>query len=367
MSKKSKYKGTKFAGVREYPGKRGTLYQVSYYPFPGSKKKYLTVKADSARQASIIRAQNMGTLPIAKVHELSFPELKERLRFKCEADGNSLKTINNLMSKFRALFEEFLPKHYPHVKSLNELNQQIIERFKQYIVVDEKRKTGWRDELTKLKSILRKMVDIGCYDEKICNDLLKKFKKPKRTSKVYKEITKEQKRQFLTHIKENRPDLYGITYLIMRLGWRREQVISLKRTDIKFDGLKPVQIICQPQNTKNKEPHILDNFGDDIAKMLTEAYQSSKDSEWLFPNRKGNKVHSNNYTNYITETSLEVLKIKLTPHDFRHMFCTLMKKKGLPERDIMKITGHKDIGSFQIYTHATREGVRRVLDSGEIF
>ena len=90
-------------------------------------------------------------------------------------------------------------------------------------------------------------------------------------------------------------------------------------------------------------------------------------SQWLFPNSKGKKVHSNNYSNYIANTSLKVLKKRLTPHDFRHMFCTLMKKQGLPERDIMAITGHKDVGSFQIYTHATGEGIKKVLESSRIF
>lgn len=357
----------RYPGVRRLTGKKGEAYEISFYPFPGAKRKQVRVKASSEKEAFLIRSQYMGEQPDGVMRELSFTELKERLKLKCQADKNSPKTVINLMGKFYTLFEEFLPKHYPYVKSINELNQQIIEAYKQFIVVEKGRETGWRDELTKLKSIFKKLVAIGCCKERICTEVLIKFSKPKRTLKVYKEITLEQKREFLTYIKKDRPDLYGITYLIMRLGWRREQVISLKRTDIKFNGLKPVEIVCQPQNTKNKEPFILRNFGNDIAEVLNEYYQSSKGSEWLFPNRNGKKVHSNNYSNYISRTSFDVLKIRLTPHDFRHMFCTHMKKLGLPERDIMAITGHKDVGSFQIYTHATGEGIKKVLESGKIF
>ena len=368
MSKNKQYEKTRYPGVRRCNGKKGITYEVSYYPFPGAKnKKYLRVEATSEKEAFIKRAQLMGGNPKHQVQKFSFSELKERLKLKCQADKDSPKTIINLMGKFHTLFEEFLPLHYPYVKNVNELNQQIIERYKQFIVVDKGRENGWRDELTKIKSIFSKMVAIGCCEERICKDVLGKFAKPKRVLKVYKEITREQKKEFLMFIKEDRPDLYGITFLIMRLGWRREQVISLKRTDIKFNGLKPVEIVCQPQNTKNKEPFILRNFGNDIAEVLNDYYQRSKGLEWLFPNRKGNKVHSNNYSNYISETSEKVLKIRLTPHDFRHMFCTLMKKEGLPERDIMAITGHKDIESFQIYTHVTGEGVKKVLDSSKIF
>ncbi len=367
VSKSKQYKKSRYLGVRICNGKKGITYEVSYYPFPGAKKKYLRVEATSEKEAFIKRAQLMGEKPKYQTQEFSFPELKERLKLKCQADKDSPKTIINLMGKFHTLFEEFLPLHYPHVKSINELNQQIIERYKQFIVVDKKRENGWRDELTKIKSIFRKMVAIGCCEERICANVLAKFAKPKRELKVYKEITIDQKREFLKYIKEDRPDLYGITFFIMRLGWRREQVISLKRTDIKFIGVKPVEIVCQPQNTKNKEPFVLRNFGNDITDVLNEYYQLSRGYEWLFPNRKGNKVHSNNYSNYISETSEKVLKIRLTPHDFRHMFCTHAKKEGLPERDIMAITGHKDIGSFQIYTHATGEGVKKVLDSSKIF
>lgn len=357
----------RFPGVRRIKGKKGEAYEISFYPFPGAKRKQIRVKASSEKEASLIRAQYMGERSGNAARDLSFAELKDRLKLKCQADKNSSKTIINLMGKFHTLFEKFLPEHYPYVKSINELNQQIIERYKQFIVVDKGRETGWRDELTKLKSMFKKMVAIGCCDERICTEVLAKFTKPKRTLKVYKEITQEQKQKFLTHIKEDRPDLYGITYLIMRLGWRREQVISLKRSDIKFDGLRPVEIVCQPQNTKNKEPFILRNFGNDISELLNDCYQNSKGSEWLFPNRNNKKIHSNNYSNYISATSLKVLRIRLTPHDFRHMFCTYMKKLGLPERDIMAITGHKDVGSFQIYTHATGEGIKKVLESGKIF
>ena len=357
----------KFPGVREIKTKKGIVYEIHYYPKPGANKVYRRVKAESASDAFVIRAAMMKEKPGAMVESLTFAELKEKLRLKCKADGNSPKTIINLMGKFKTLFEDFLQSRFPKVKSVNELTQQIVEQYKQYIVVELKREKGWRDELTKLKSIISKMVALGYCEERIFKDVLKQFKKPKRTMKIYTEITPVEKRDFLNHIKEHRPDLYGITYLIMRLGWRREQVISLKREDIKFNGITPVEIICQPQNTKNKEPFILRNFGKDITDLLKQCYQDSKGSQWLFPNRNGKKVHSNNYSNYIANTSLKVLEKRLTPHDFRHMFCTLMKKQGLPERDIMAITGHKDIGSFQIYTHPTGEGIKKVLESSKIF
>lgn len=358
-----------YPGVRKVKSKTGDSYEISWYPFPGAKRRQIRITASSLKEAFLIRTQRMAESDSRNkaVPDLSFAELKERLRLKFQADKNAPKTIVNYMGKFKTLFEKFLPQHYPRVKSVNRLNQEIMERYKQYIVVDQSRKHGWRDELTKLKSIFGKMVAIGCCDERIVAEVLSKFEKPDPRAKVYKEITKEQKQQLLIYIKEDRPDLYGITYLIMRLGWRRGQVISLQRSDIKFNGLKPVEIVCQPHNTKNKKPHILRGFGSDVTEVLQHYYQASKGSDWLFPNRKGNRVHANNYTNYITKTSLKVLNVRLTPHDFRHMFCTHMKKLGLPERDIMSITGHQDIKSFQIYTHATTEGIKRVLDSGKIF
>ena len=357
--------------MKRYPGVReirvGAVYEISYYPYPKAKRVQIRVKAASPKEAFDQRAQRMNKSAEAAPMKLTFTALKERLRLKCKADGNRPKTIVNLMGKFHTFFETFLPQHCPDINDVNQINKVVMEQYKQYIVATLGRTNGWRDELTKLKSIVSKLCAIGCCRRVVYDDVLRQFKKPKRTIKVYKEVTKEQMKQLLDYIDRKQPQYYGVTYMAMRLGWRREQIISLKRGNIKVNGFRPVEIVCEAEDTKNKEPFVLRNIDDELSKVIQRYLWDGRDTPWLFPSKRNQKIHSNHYTAFISKVSEKIIGIRVTPHDFRHNFCTQRLREGAVERDIMAITGHKDPESFRIYVHATSEGTRQVLSRSKLF
>jgi len=357
----------RYAGVRFI---KDDVYEISFYPYPGAKRRQYRIRAGSMKEAHLIRVRHMdqhghGSSSNA---ELSFAELKARLELKLKADNVSDRTIyHNLLPKYRSLFETFIPLRYPQVTTVNQLSRELIENYKQWIVVECGRTTGWRDELTKIKTIVKKLVDIGCCNKEIYYEVLGGFKRPQRNKKLYKEVSRADMKRLLDHIKQDRPDLYGITYFIMRLGWRRGQVISIKRKNIRWNGLWPVEILIEPGDTKTKEPFILREIDPELANVIKRYAFDRRKTIWLFPNRNNNKHHANHYTEYIRKVSKKVLGITLSPHDFRHSFVTTRLKEGSTPRDIMAITGHKDVESFNIYTHPTSEGTKRVIDNSRIW
>ena len=356
----------RYSGVRHI---RDNIFEINYYPFPGAPRRQHRIEAASVKEAYLIRASKMSGHDPSDAHQgnISFADLKSRLELKLKADNLSKKTIKNLMWKFKNFFEVFLPEKYPHVTSINQITGPIIESYKQQVVVEWARPTGWRDELTKIKTIFKKLTDIGCCNKDIYYDVLSNFKRPKGNKKLYKEVSKADMKKLLDYIKTDRPGYYGITYFIMRLGWRRTQVISIRRKNIRWKGLQPVEILIEPQDTKTKEPFVLRDIDKELAKVIKQNALRSKRSEWLFPNRKGDRHHPNHYSEYVKKVSYNVLGIGLTPHDFRHSFCTARIKEGAAPRDIMAVTGHKDIESFNIYTHATSEGTKKVLEDSKLF
>ena len=358
----TKRKRRKYSGVRFHKGR----YEYSFYSC--NTRIWKRVNADSLKEAYEIKIMEMAkSSSEPNVESLPFDDLKKRLEMKCRADGNSEKTIKNFLWKFHTFFEEFIPKYYPHITNVNQVSKSVVERYKQYIVVDLKRELGWRDEIGKLKSMIGKLVKVGCCNKRIKDDVLREFEKPPAPKKLYKEIKPMNIKKLLAFIKKDRPDYYGITYLIARLGWRRGQVISLKKTDVKVSGFKPIEIHCEPATTKTKQPHVLRNIDKGLADVLAMyRYKNKPKSDWLFPNALGNMHHVSHYSDYVSKVSQRVLRIRLTPHDFRHSFITRMKAQGYSDRDIMAITGHKNINSFQIYQHPTTEGTKKVLEASKL-
>ena len=343
---------------------KDNVYEISFYPYPKAKRKQYRIKAESAKEAYLVRAKHIeqyNNSPSGNTG-LAFADLKIRLELKLKADNVSQSTTyQSLLPKYRSLFEVFIPMRYPQVTSINQLTRALIENYKQWVVVECGRTTGWRDELTKIKTMIKKLVDIGCCNKEIYYDVLGSFKRPPRRKKLYKEISKEDMKKLLNYIKQNKPALYGVTYLIMRLGWRRGQVLSIKRKNIRWNGLRPVEILIEPGDTKTKEPFILRDIDPELANVIKQYAFDRRKTIWLFPNKKNNMQHANHYTEYIRKVSKEVLGITLSPHDFRHSFVTTRLREGSTPRDIMAITGHKDVESFNIYTHPTSEGTKKVI------
>lgn len=354
-----------YTGVRTIV--KGEKYEIKW-DVDGYKCQH-RVTAFSGREAFEIRMKEMLDYKAKTSEEtrnnvsrsVDFDAAWKDLEDDVRSDVKLKKTIGRYRNTYWRMFGDFRKKYFNHIMRTGQLELSFFRRYKNYYANELGRSDGVRSEFIHVKAIMHRLYLLGYCGKELIEDL-KNLKKPPARKKNYPDVTASDINKLLAEIKKERPDYYMLLYFMKRVGRRINESTLIERRDVLLKGLKPMGINIRAETTKMDEDAPLHYLDEDLEKHVRSTLSGNR-TKWLFPNKYGRRCHPNRVRDYLKKKSTEVLGVGLTPHYFRHRFCTECGKANIPIADVKAISGIKDTTVLlEFYSHVTIDGQKQVLE-----
>ena len=152
--------------------------------------------------------------------------------------------------------------------------------------------------------------------------------------------------------------------LLYASGIRISELTALNLEDISLAGC---QMLIRGKGSKER----IVFFGPEAQTALYRYIQQGRrriapvihDEKAVFLSSRGNRLMTRN-TRYILNHYVENLAVlqHVNPHMLRHTFATHMLNGGADLRSVQELLGHTSLSTTQIYTHVTRDNMKKIYD-----
>ena len=150
-----------------------------------------------------------------------------------------------------------------------------------------------------------------------------------------------------------------ILELLYVTGIRVSELVNIKLSDIDYKN-KKIKITGKGNKQRiviygNKCSDLIDKY------LCIRPNFLKNNTDYLIFGVKGNKINDRVIRNIINNLATKAgIKIKISPHTFRHTFATHMLNEGADLRSVQELLGHENLSTTTIYTHVTNERLRNV-------
>ncbi len=276
---------------------------------------------------------------------------------------NFLSVEKGLAQNSILAYESDLKKYlaFLHSKKVNDINRVTRDHITQFLFSEKQRKQ-------EASSIARALVAVKLFHRFLVKEgLLKKdITSVLESPKLWKRLPSFLSIQEMGEI-INAPNLRtatgvrdrAILELLYATGMRVSELVGLKRLDLNLEAgfLK-----CLGKGSKER----IIPLGR-LAKEALERYFSkvrsteSKQEELFLGLKRTGKLSRQAVWQMIRHYAKQAkIKKKISPHTFRHSFATHLLERGADLRVVQELLGHSDIVTTQIYTHVSRDRLKKV-------
>lgn len=250
---------------------------------------------------------------------------------------SSIKSYKNHLSLFINFFKD---------KEIEKLSEENIRKYILFCVEIKK---------YSISSLKHQVFSIKLFYEivlkrKLILDFAHKFRKEFKLPKVLATEDVVKILHCINNLKHR-----TIIAAIYSAGLRLQEVINLKISNI--DSKRNTIRIIQAKGNKDREVMLSEK----LLEMLREYYKIYKPKEWLFENPEGGQ-YSPRSVQAVFKQALLKAKINrpASIHTLRHSFATHLLDSGTDIRFIQNFLGHSSIKTTQIYTHISKDSVKKI-------
>lgn len=266
----------------------------------------------------------------------------KKLETELRIRGFSDHTIKSYILQNR-LFLEFIKKQPDNIEE---------DDIKEYFAHLQK------NNLSNKTLALKKAALSFLYKEILNKDILR-FKTPRAERKIPEILTKDEVKSLINITKNLKSKL--IIKLLYSTGLRVSELTNLRLKDLSID--KKEAWVRKGKGSKDRFFKISDLLINDLQKYISTLKENE---EFLFPG-KNNTLTTRNIQKIIGRAASKAnISKRVSPHKLRHSYATHLLEAGVDIRIIQELLGHANLSTTEIYTHVSKEQLRKVkspLDS----
>lgn len=198
-------------------------------------------------------------------------------------------------------------------------------------------------------------------------------------------LSLEQQKDFLSFVRKDAwgSKCYDVIVVLLNTGMRIGELSGLTIDDIDFEKRR-IKIDHQLQyydkkgytveKVKSKSGNRVIPMSDDVYESLKRILENRKQIErefedYVFLNRNGRPINSKTFAVSLKQIRKRYNKIhkdnpllNITPHSFRHMFCSNMVNANMNVKTLQYIMGHADISmTLNVYSHIDYDTVEKSM------
>jgi len=219
--------------------------------------------------------------------------------------------------------------------------------------------------LARLISALRSFYKFLLLDGLVSKDPTAELTSPKTWLALPKFLTVDEVARLVLQPDER--DLHGLRdramlEVLYATGLRVSELIQLRPSDVNLDD---GYVICRGKGGKERVVPLGKAAAALTRRYIQEARPrlEKKPAEALFLSRRGDLFTRQGVWKMLRQYARKAgLEARISPHVLRHSFATHLLERGADLRSVQLMLGHSQITTTQIYTHVSRERLRRVYE-----